>query len=247
MQQGLPENGFSQTVPNFTPAFSSIVELSFHQNPQQEASAGMEIEELQHHMGFERNTPLMQEMVTDSNLLHIPNSSFSYPDQTQNSPSLLPTLGFLGNFSLNPHSPLDSNSLNFDPPFHLNLPPPQPPLFRATMLKSPIPNGGYNMNTGSLFGGAVDGREGSGGGYGFENGVFEFHGGDESCRGRKSNGKGSNQQLNTEKQRRGQVSDKYKVLSSLVPNHSKVIPSHYYKLRAILFTLAIAKRNFIHI
>ncbi|KAG5565348.1 hypothetical protein RHGRI_001299 [Rhododendron griersonianum] len=215
----LPENGFSQTVPNFTPTFSSIEELFFHQNPQQEASAGMEIEELLHHMGFERNTPLTQEMVPESNLFHLPNSSFSYPDRAQNSPSFLPALGFLGDVSSNTHSALDSNSANFDPLFHLNLPPPQPPLFRGLMFESPIPNGGYNVNTGSLFGGVVDEREGSGGGYGYDNGVFEFNGGDRSCRGRKSNGKGSNRQLNTEKkQRRGQLSDKYEVLRNLVPN-----------------------------
>ncbi|KAE9463024.1 hypothetical protein C3L33_05068, partial [Rhododendron williamsianum] len=171
----LPENEFSQTVPNFTPTFSSMEELSFHQNPQQKASAGMEIEELLHRMGFERNTPLIQEMATESNLFHLPNSSFSYPDQTQNSPSFLPTLGFLGDISSNAHI---SNT-----------------------------QWGYNMNTGSLFGGVVDEREGSGGGYGYDNGVFEFNGGDRSCRGRKSNGKGSNRQLNTEKQRRGQLSD----------------------------------------
>ncbi|KAG5565281.1 hypothetical protein RHGRI_001240 [Rhododendron griersonianum] len=202
----LPENEFSQTVPNFIPTFSSMEELSFHQNPQQKASAGMEIEELLHRMGFERNTPLIQEMATESNLFHLPNSSFSYPDQTQNSPSFLPTLGFLGDISSNAHSALDSNSVNLDPLFHLNLPPPQPPLFRGLMFESPIPNGGYNMNTGSLFG-VVDEREGSGGGYGFDNRVFEFNGGDRSCRGRKSNGKGSNRQLNTEKRRRGQLSD----------------------------------------
>lgn len=80
------------------------------------------------------------------------------------------------------------------------------------------------MNTSSLFGGVVDEREGSGGGYGFNNGVFEFTGGDRNCWGRRSNnGKGSNKQLNTEKQRRGQTSDKYKVLSNLLPNPSKVI------------------------
>ncbi|XP_058179197.1 transcription factor bHLH10-like [Rhododendron vialii] len=172
-------------------------------------------------MGFERNTPLMQDMVTESNLLHLPNLSFSYMDQTQNSLSFLPTLGFLGDVSSNIHSALDSNSANFDPLFHLNLPPPQPPLFRGLMFESPIPNGGYNMNTGSLFGGVVDEREGSGGGYGFDNGVFEFNGGDWSCRGRKSNGKGSNRQLNTEKQRRGQLSDQYEVLRNLVPNPTK--------------------------
>ncbi|KAI8572562.1 hypothetical protein RHMOL_Rhmol01G0209300 [Rhododendron molle] len=233
-----PENGFSQTVPNFTPDFSSMEELSFHQNPQQEAFAGMEIEELLHHMGFERNTPLKQEMVPESNLFHLPNLSFSYPDQAQNSPSFLPTLGFLGDVSSNTHSALDSNSANFDPLFHLNLPPPQPPLFRGLMFESPIPNGGYNMNTGSLFGGVGDEREGSGSGYGYDNG--EFNGGDRSCRGRKSNGKGSNRQLNTEKQRRGQLSDKYEVLRNLVPNPTKVFPYHY-KLRAILFTLALAE------
>ncbi|XP_058228600.1 transcription factor bHLH10-like [Rhododendron vialii] len=217
----LPENGFSQTVPNFTPTFSSIEELSFHQNPQQEASAGMEIEELLHRMGFERNTPLTQEMVPESNLFHLPNSSFSYPDQAQNSPSFLPTLGFLGNVASDTHSALDSNSANFDPRFHLNLPPPLPPLSRGLMFESPMPNGGYNMNTGSLFGGVVDEIEGSCGGYGYDNGVFEFNGGDRSCGGRKSNGKGSNRQLNTEKQRRGQLSDKYEVLRNLVPNPTK--------------------------
>ncbi|KAI8572581.1 hypothetical protein RHMOL_Rhmol01G0210600 [Rhododendron molle] len=150
-------------------------ELSFHQNLQQEAFAGKEIEELLHHMGFERNTPLTQEMVPESNLFHLPNSSFSYLDQAQNSSSFLPTLGFLGDVSSNTHSALDSNSANFDPLFHLNLPPPQPPLLRGLMFESPIPNGGYNVNTGSLFGGVVDEREGSGGGYGYDNGVFEFN------------------------------------------------------------------------
>ncbi|KAH7848976.1 hypothetical protein Vadar_011143 [Vaccinium darrowii] len=223
MQQGLSENGFPQTVPNFiTPSFtSSMEELSFHQNPTE--AAAMEMEELQHQMGFDRNTPLLQELVNGSNQFHLPSSSFSYPDQTQNSACFLPTLGFLADLSSNTHSASASNSAYFDPLFHLNLPPPQPPLFRdLNMFQSPLPNGGYSMNTSSLFGGVVDEREGSGGGYGFNNGVFEFTGGDRNCWGRRSNnGKGSNKQLNTEKQRRGQTSDKYKVLSNLLPNLTK--------------------------
>lgn len=225
MQQGLSENGFPQTVPNFiTPSFtSSMEELSFHQNPTE--AAAMEMDELQHQMGFDRNTPLLQELVNGSNQFHLPTSSFSYPDQTQNSACFLPTLGFLADLSSNTHSASASNSAYFDPLFHLNLPPPQPPLFRdLNMFQSPLPNGGYSMNTSSLFGGVVDEREGSGGGYGFNNGVFEFTGGDRNCWGRRSNnGKGSNKQLNTEKQRRGQTSDKYKVLSNLLPNPTKVI------------------------
>uniref|UniRef100_A0A5B7BH67 Putative transcription factor bHLH91-like n=1 Tax=Davidia involucrata TaxID=16924 RepID=A0A5B7BH67_DAVIN len=88
MQEGVAENGFSQTVSNCTPSFS-MEELSYHQNPCKEdaaaahgvaAPASLEIE-LQQQMGLDMehcynsnnnnnnlsDTHLMQEVVHDSN------------------------------------------------------------------------------------------------------------------------------------------------------------------------------------
>ncbi|KAK2657815.1 hypothetical protein Ddye_010867 [Dipteronia dyeriana] len=135
------------------------------------------------------------------------------------SSSLSPTTPDLLNLLHLPRCTASNSSISFanpnqtpsvyDPLFHLNLPP-QPPLFRE--LFQSIPHG-YSLQN-SLFG---DERDTNGGA------DLEFTK-EIACigRGGREAGRGKiKKHFATERQRREQLNDKYKVLRSLVPNPSK--------------------------
>uniref|UniRef100_A0A803NJG8 BHLH domain-containing protein n=1 Tax=Cannabis sativa TaxID=3483 RepID=A0A803NJG8_CANSA len=148
------------------------------------------------------------------------------PPKTANFPNT--SLAFLGDVPMGTDSP-PSSSILYDPLLHLNLPP-QPPLFKD--LFQPLPNGyafpSSSSRNGSLFSNGVmdmDG-EGSGGvyqdgleGMQFESGVLEFAR-DRSYIDRGRDGRGT-KHFASERHRRVQMSDKYHVLKSLVPNPTK--------------------------
>uniref|UniRef100_F6I1S3 BHLH domain-containing protein n=1 Tax=Vitis vinifera TaxID=29760 RepID=F6I1S3_VITVI len=148
------------------------------------------------------------------NLFHLPRCTPS---------SLLPNSSI--SFTNPDSSATAASGILYDPLFHLNLPP-QPPVFRELFQSLPH---GYNLpasRVGSLFGGGMDEREASGGGYGdgddhrqFDNGVLKFTR-DMACIGKGREGKGT-KSFATEKQRREHLNDKYNALRSLVPNPTK--------------------------
>ena len=177
----------------------------------------------------------LQEPAADLlNLFHLPRCSassssitFANPTpKTINFPST--SLAFLGDVPVGMDSS-SSSSVLYDPLLHLNLPP-QPPLFKD--LFQSLPNGyafpASASRNGSLFsnGGDMDG-EGSGGvyqdgpdGMQFENGVLEFTR-DRARMDRGRDGRGT-KHFASERHRREQMSDKYQLLKSLVPNPTKV-------------------------
>lgn len=164
---------------------------------------------------------------TTSSLL--PNSSITFTNPTQRAANFQNSLGFLGDLPTG-HvvDTTSASSVLYDPLFHLNLPPQQPPLFRE--LFQSLPNG-YSLPTSrndSLFSSGGDEREGSAGVYQdgdgrpFENGVLEF-----TQRGQPNKKK---QHFATEKHRRKQLNDKYVALKNLVPSPTKVLILFHYSL-----------------
>ncbi|KAI8025694.1 Transcription factor bHLH10 [Camellia lanceoleosa] len=197
-------------------------EMSFHNPPH-------------HHQSFNNSSSLTDDPYPPTpdllNLFQLPrcslpNSSLSFMTPTQKSANFQASLGFLGDLP----SAMDTSSalsVIYDPLFHLNLPA-QPPLFRELFQSGPHVYNLGGSRTDSLFGGGgVDEREGSGGMYQdgerrhFDSGVLEFTG-DMSCMAsRGSNRKGTTKHCATDRQKREYMNDKYKALSSLVPNPSK--------------------------
>ncbi|XP_040990972.1 transcription factor bHLH91-like [Juglans microcarpa x Juglans regia] len=156
----------------------------------------------------------------------LPNSSISFSNPAQKTTASYQSsqLGFLGDIPTGADSASGASVL-YDPQFHLNLPP-QPPLFRQLFGQS-LPNG-YSLpcsGNGSLFGTGGDEREGNGGVYKdgdvrqFENGVLELISRDMGCIGKGRDGE--TKHFATERERRQNLNDKYKVLRSLVPKPTK--------------------------
>ncbi|KAI8025069.1 Transcription factor bHLH10 [Camellia lanceoleosa] len=199
-----------------------IQEMSFHNPPH-------------HHQSFNNPSSLTDDPYPPTpdllNLFQLarcslPNSSLSFMTPTQKSANFQASLGFLGDLP----SAMDTayaSSVIYDPLFHFNLPA-QPPLFRELFQSGPHVYNLGGSRTDSLFGGGgVDETEGSGGMYQdgerrhFDSGVLEFTG-DMSCMAsRGSNRKGTTKHCATDRQKREYMNDKYKALSSLVPNPSK--------------------------
>ncbi|KAK3001456.1 hypothetical protein RJ639_021771 [Escallonia herrerae] len=236
MQKSPAEVGYSQNhVPDYNPSFPMTELSSYHQNPPQNiastaATAAME-EELQqqlclemdqsnwdtsgysqyhHHQQQEENiieTPIYPPTPDLLNLFHLPRCS--------NTSNLIPN-----------SSSLSFKNLIHDPLLGLNLPNPQPPMFRGLFQSLPH---GYNLasttnNIASLFGG-VEEREapvlyqdGEGSFYDNDD-VFEFNR-EMNFMAKGKNGKNTKHYV-TEKQRRVTWNDKYKVLKELVPNPTK--------------------------
>ncbi|CAL5382501.1 unnamed protein product [Camellia sinensis] len=201
-----------------------IQEMSFHNPPH-------------HHQSFNNSSSQTDDPYPPTpdllNLFQLPrcslpNSSLSFMTPTQKSANFQASLGFLGHLP----SAMDTasaSSVIYDPLFHLNLPA-QPPLFRELFQSGPHVYNLGGSRTDSLFGGGgADERRGSGGMYQdgerrhFDSGVLEFTG-DMSCMAsRGSNRKGTTKHCATDRQKREYMNDKYKALSSLVPNPSKGI------------------------
>lgn len=198
-------------------------QVSYNQNPDV-AVAAMELE-LQNQLSFNvDNTHLIHDPTYDHSNWETNTGDFGGEQQSsinmnsQNTPDLLNLLHF-------PNSSISfsTDSVLYDPLFHLNLPP-QPPLFKE--LFQSIPQG-YSLPTPRvLFGderdlnGIAD-PDGDGGQY--ENRVLEFTR-EVACigRGRAPGGGGKiKKHFATERQRREQLNDKYKALRSLVPTPSK--------------------------
>ncbi|GAB2235366.1 hypothetical protein Droror1_Dr00025790 [Drosera rotundifolia] len=170
------------------------------------------------------------------NLLHLPR----LPNPCINPFSSSSSLGFLG-VNINPSSTGD-NVIPHDPLFHLNQLPPttQPPIFRDLMFQPLFSGGhhgyGYPGSSSSLFGlgdsGMDEGQEGSGGacqeyfpvGDG-NGGMFEFGRNDHDIStggvGIKTKDSKCPKNFVTERQRRVNLNDKYRLLRSLVPSPSK--------------------------
>lgn len=158
----------------------------------------------------------------------MPNSSISFSNPTlqQNPTNNYPSnLGFLGEVPTVTDSP-SGGSVFYDPVFHLNQLPQQPPLFRELFQSLPH---GYTLpgsRNGSLFGTTgvvVDEREGcvyqdDGDVRQFEN-VLEFTGKARD---------GETKHFATERHRRQHLNKKYDALRSLVPNPSKVSNSFHF-------------------
>ncbi|KAK0592794.1 hypothetical protein LWI29_025519 [Acer saccharum] len=140
------------------------------------------------------------------NLLHLPRSTVSNSSISFANPNQTP-LGFTAADSTSASSSL------YDPLFHLNLPPQQPPLFRE--LFQSIPHG-YSLfgDERDTNGGAVDQE--------YDNRLLEFTR-EIACNGtgRETGGGKITKHFATERQRREQLNDKYKALRSLVPNPTK--------------------------
>ncbi|KAL7233909.1 hypothetical protein ACSBR1_017502 [Camellia fascicularis] len=200
-----------------------IQEMSFHNPPH-------------HHQSFNNSSSLTDDPYPPTpdllNLFHLPrcslpNSSLAFTTPTQKSANFQAPLGFLGDLPSATDTASAASSVIYDPLFHLNLPA-QPPLFRELFQSRPHVYNLGGSRTGSLFGGGlVDEGEGSGGMYQdgerrhFDSGVLEFTG-DMSCMAsRGSNRKGTTKHCATDRQKREYMNDKYKALSSLVPNPSK--------------------------
>ncbi|KAL6129286.1 hypothetical protein ACLB2K_072638 [Fragaria x ananassa] len=121
-----------------------------------------------------------------------------------------------------PSGAVASNSVMYDPMFHLNqLPPqPQPPLFRELLQSLPH---GYNLgglrNGSSLFSNVGDEVD-DGSRQLFENGVLEFSKKMKPF-GRGRGGNKGTKHFATERQRRVQLNDKFSALRELVPNPTK--------------------------
>ncbi|XAR63336.1 hypothetical protein NMG60_11023242 [Bertholletia excelsa] len=143
----------------------------------------------------------------------LPNSSLSFPA----------TVGFLGDIPAAESSPAAAGNISYDPLFHLNLDPCQPPLFRE--LFQSLPHGcsfssAARGGSGSMFSGMEE-REPYDGGEGRHfDGVFEFAG-DMSCLIKGHNEKGPTKHYTTERQRRQQLNGKFEALKKLVPNSTK--------------------------
>ncbi|XP_062099841.1 transcription factor bHLH91-like [Humulus lupulus] len=177
----------------------------------------------------------LQEPADLLNLFHLPRCSasssssitFANPTpKTDNFPST--SLAFLGDVPMGMDSS-SSSSVLYDPLLHLNLPP-QPPLFKD--LFQSLPDGyafpsAASRNGSLVSNGAMDmDGEGSGGvyqdgpeGMQFENGVLEFAR-DRACIDKGRDGRGT-KHFASERHRRVQMSDKYQLLKSLVPNPTK--------------------------
>ncbi|KAK0590436.1 hypothetical protein LWI29_027084 [Acer saccharum] len=146
------------------------------------------------------------------NLLCLPRSTTSNSSTISFANTNHTSLGFMGDLAT-PDS-TNVSSILYDPVLHLNLPS-QPPFFRE--LFQSIPHG-YNMlasrgGPNSMFGA---GNQDADGGQ-FDDRVLEFT---RDIAGMEADGN-MKKPLDSERQRRVQLKDKYMVLRSLVPNPTK--------------------------
>lgn len=198
-----------------------------HQEQQQQQQQFQQIEAQSYNSSSILDPPPSYTSSDLLNLLHLPRcsaSSLLTNNPTQKIPNFQNSMGFLGDIPIGSDS-TSACSVLYDPLFHLNLPP-QPPALRELFQSLPR---GYSLPTssrnGSLFGGG-DEIEGNGivyqdgDGSQLDNGVLEFNRG-TACVGKGREGKGT-KHFATEKQRRDQLNDKYKLLRSLIPSPTKV-------------------------
>lgn len=156
----------------------------------------------------------------------MPNSSITFSNPTLQNPTNNYPSSFLGGEVPTVTDSPSGGSVYYDPVFHLNHLPQQPPLFRE--LFQSLPNG-YTLpgsRNGSLFGTTgvvVDDTEGcvyqdDGDARQFEN-VLEFNGKARD---------GETKHFATERHRRQHLNQKYTALRSLVPNPTKVSNSFHF-------------------
>ncbi|KAK3232495.1 hypothetical protein Dsin_004376 [Dipteronia sinensis] len=204
MAEGAVEENMELELQN--QQLSHLMEQVIH-DPYEESNWDTGVHETGHH-DIDINNVSSSTTPDLLNFLHLPRCTVSNSSIPFANPNQTP-LGFTAADS-------SASSSLYDPLFHLNLPPQQPPLFRE--LFQSIPHG-Y-----SLFG---DERDTNNGGavdleLEYDNRVLEFTR-EIACigRGRETGGGKIKKHFATERQRREQLNDKYKALRSLVPYPTK--------------------------
>ncbi|XXG75512.1 hypothetical protein AAC387_Pa08g0066 [Persea americana] len=163
------------------------------------------------------------------NLLHLPRCSvtsmlpassiaFNSPERKHNN---VHTLDMFSELPMTDST--SASTILYDPPLQLSFPP-QPPIFRDLFHSLPLHDYSLQGPRGGPYLGGVDDRDGNGGvfqegdGRQFDNSLLDFR--REMPGLGKGEARGTNQ-FATERQRREQLSEKFKALGSLVPNPAK--------------------------